>query len=100
MADPPVGDSLAARRDLVIVVNVVVGLDGQVIYGALIDPDTGHEVAFAGSASLPAALDDWVGEALKRSSPQSGPHRMHTTKEETSTVKRRGSIRMPGLTDA
>jgi len=46
---------------------VVVEPLGDVLYGELVDPETGDRSGFVGSANLPAAVETWVIRALQRS---------------------------------
>jgi hypothetical protein len=67
VADPSRSEALARRRQLVAVLRVVVEPFGHVLYGDVVDPDTGDKAGFVGSAGVPAALEKWVIGALRRS---------------------------------
>jgi hypothetical protein len=64
VADPPGSDTLAARRRLVAVLRLVVEPDARILYGDVVDPDTGQESRFVGSSGLTAAVDRWVVQKL------------------------------------
>jgi len=67
VASPSGSDALGRRRQLVGVLRVVVEPLGTVLYGEVVDPETGERAGFVGSANLPAAVETWVLRALKRS---------------------------------
>jgi hypothetical protein len=60
-------ESLAARRQLVAVLTVVVEPRGRIVYGDVVDPDTDDKTTFVGSSGIAGALETWVLRALRRS---------------------------------
>jgi sensor domain CHASE-containing protein len=58
-------DALVARRQLVAVVRLVVDPGGRVVYGALVDPETGRQRRFADARRLGHAFDAWLMEKLQ-----------------------------------
>ena len=69
MSEPSGAEALAARRQLVAVLRVVVESRGRVLYGDVVDPDTDDKTGFVGSKGLADALDTWVVNTLRRSDP-------------------------------
>ena len=54
-------EPLAATRQLVVLLRLTVGADGRVLYGEVVDPETGAARPFHGLDGVSGALRDWLG---------------------------------------
>lgn len=59
MAEPPI-EALSANREVIVVLRLLVGSDGRIVYGYILDPDRRTAGPFRLSG-LSQALRDWVG---------------------------------------
>ena len=62
MADLRAEDALTARRQLEAVVPLVVEADERVLYGELVDAETGRQQRFSRTGGLGQLIDAWVTE--------------------------------------
>lgn len=66
MAEGPVSERLAARRDLVVLLRLVVGAGGRVIYGEVVDTRRSQR-RFVGEQGLVAVLRGLLGSEIRAS---------------------------------
>jgi hypothetical protein len=59
VAEPP-AEALSAKREVVVVLRLVVGSDGRIVYGYILDPGRRPAGPFRFSG-LSRAVRDWIG---------------------------------------
>lgn len=59
MAEPPV-EALSTKREVIVVVRLLIGSDGRIVHGYILDPDRKRSGPFRLSG-LSDALRDWIG---------------------------------------
>jgi hypothetical protein len=61
----PDQESLADRRQLVVVLRLVAGTTGQLLYGEVIDAQTGPIGRFMGWRGMTAAVRSWLAREVR-----------------------------------
>lgn len=62
MPGHPISESLADRRHLVVMLRLVTGARGRLLYGAVVDVSAGPEHRFSGWGGLREALRAWLAD--------------------------------------
>lgn len=64
--EPRRSEELASTRHLLVLVRLTVGAEDEILYGEVVDTDTGAAVPFHGIHGVPRALQEWLVMALER----------------------------------
>ena len=64
--EPGGQDSMGERRQLTVVVSIVVASDGRLLYGTIIDVDQGIHGRFADWTGLADGVREWLAERTTR----------------------------------
>ena len=76
MPDPG-PDALAERRQLVVILRLVTAATGRLLYGEVIDVETGPTGRFVGWRGLTAAVRSWLADEMAESPEPEPPHVVH-----------------------
>jgi hypothetical protein len=68
--EPAGQDSMGDRRQLTVVVSVVVAPDGRLVYGTVIDVDEGIQGRFVDWSGLAEGVREWLAERTTRWAPR------------------------------
>lgn len=60
MAEPPDGEALSAKRQIVVVLCLLIDSNGRIVHGEILDPGPRPARRFARLSWLPEVLQEWV----------------------------------------
>jgi hypothetical protein len=60
VAEPPDGEALSAKRQIVVVLRLLIGADGRIVHGEIIDPGRRPARRFGRLSGLSEVLQEWV----------------------------------------